>query len=172
MYALYNQSRRICIFLALLLFVDQTVTYYVYFALLRRLRFDISCMVPDTPRYVFYYGYVNSQSYASRLTASRALILTTQSIIWSMTLFKRKLRSRAGGIMAPVIHLMMRDGAIVFLAICGKNHLYKIMRCKIIISLQTTTRHIYGFHPLLDCGPIGSTYHIFVGLSLEVLDLQ
>lgn len=50
----------------------------------------------------------------------RACVVTTQSVIWALTMHKRNLAVRDGWGSTPVVKLVARDGAVVFFAVCGQ----------------------------------------------------
>lgn len=46
-------------------------------------------------------------------------MLTTQSVIWVLAMYKRNLIVRDGWGRTPIVRLVTRDGALVFVVICG-----------------------------------------------------
>ncbi|GLB39415.1 hypothetical protein LshimejAT787_0605770 [Lyophyllum shimeji] len=102
LYALYCKDRSIGIFLAVLLGTGLAVTVTCYVRTTRRVQFDEACLLRKTP-----YEYV----YFSTFCFMR------HALLWTLTMHKRNV-GRLGHLhRAPIVHLMLRDGAWIFAGI-------------------------------------------------------
>lgn len=88
---------------------------------MRDARFDLYCLARETPRKVIYFGSV----YRLLISCLRCLpvlsagVVFTHSVIWTMTLLRRSVAVRSGWGHIPVVNLVFRDGAYIFICICG-----------------------------------------------------
>ncbi|TFK32165.1 hypothetical protein BDQ12DRAFT_525981 [Crucibulum laeve] len=139
-YALYKQSARVKALFIVTFMINQVVI--VAFARrASKLTFSGACEVVETPSEIIY---------------PTIILIFTHSIIWLMTVTKRNI----GYGSAPVVGLMIRDGAWIFILVCAvfivtipysliikasKSHvvfvwpmsLFSIGACRIILNMQT-----------------------------------
>lgn len=102
LYALYCKNRNIGIFLLIMLSTGVAVMVTCYVRTMRFVHFDDACLVRKTP---YEYAYFS------------AFCLMRHSLLWMLTIHKRNM-GRLGRLnRAPIVNLMLRDGAWIFAAI-------------------------------------------------------
>ncbi|KAF9463219.1 hypothetical protein BDZ94DRAFT_630965 [Collybia nuda] len=103
-FALYNQNRKIGIFLAIILLGAFVVSLIFGVLTLRSLDFDGNCSAPSSPREVAYFS---------------AVVISVHSLMWGLTVHKRNFGSHDTLTRVPIVRLVMRDGAWVFIVVCS-----------------------------------------------------
>ncbi|GLB40019.1 hypothetical protein LshimejAT787_0705290 [Lyophyllum shimeji] len=99
LYALYCKSRNIGVFLAAMLGTGVAVSLTSYVRSMRAIHFTNACVVQKTP-----YDYVYFCIFS----------LMRHALLWMLTIHKRNVGRCHCSNRAPIVHLMLRDGALIF----------------------------------------------------------
>ncbi|GLB40045.1 hypothetical protein LshimejAT787_0705550 [Lyophyllum shimeji] len=102
LYALYEKSRSVGILLLIMITTGVIVSGACGVRTVRLIRFDETCVLRKTPYEVVYF---------STFTCTR------QTLLWMLTMHKRNVGRLGGASRAPIVSLMLRDGALIFCVI-------------------------------------------------------
>ncbi|TFK37175.1 hypothetical protein BDQ12DRAFT_667128 [Crucibulum laeve] len=101
-YALYKRSRKVAAILLTLFISEVIVEFVTGYLSISRAHFNAACDLLKVPIEVMYF---------------LAMTFLTQTVIWTMTLAKRKRKPHLRNI--PLLSRVIRDGAWVWFLICG-----------------------------------------------------
>ncbi|KAF9463218.1 hypothetical protein BDZ94DRAFT_1259404 [Collybia nuda] len=135
-YALYNKDRRIGILLIVILSTTFIISVVLGILTVRALQFDGNCGAPTPPKEAAYFRhhlFLQHSIHSTDIHTYSVLLISVHSLMLILTIHKRNIGSH-DGTRVPVIRVVIRDGAWVFIAVCAMLSVMVLYSFAIIVA--------------------------------------